>query len=385
MIQAGIPSDDEIRAATKRRLVREDRTCLSYWFPKIEAAGLPVPKTRIVSFTDYDTHHELGKFFDGGSPGSAGVLFLDSLSRAVNEIGCPCFLRTGQTSNKHNWKNTCYLESPDDLIQHVYNLMEFSECADMFGLTWNVWVVRELLPTKPVCTLPQYDDMPLCREFRCFVDGGEILCVHPYWTRASVEQGFPRRKDGPVDDVWGLPAEHELPDNFDDMYDRVRILGENEREKVIQIATQAGAAVGGRWSVDILDTHRGWILTDMAEMDKSFHWPGCENAPADDIVKYIAAHEKALVSLRKQLPISCARDGHIWDDPVGKLVTICTREGCWEEADPECTPRFGSLGGRWAIEPEHEDVYQRTCVRCGRVEKKRPIQLGVKSPWSQNQ
>lgn len=278
MIQASIPSDDEMRAATVRRLAREDRTCLSYWFPKIEAAGLPVPKTKIVSFTDYATHQGIGRMFDGKEPDAAGKTFLDRLTDAVNEIGCPCFLRTGQTSNKHNWKNTCYLESPDDLPQHVYNLMEFSEIADMIGLEWNVWVVRELLPTTPICALPRYGDMPLCREFRCFVDGGEILCVHPYWTRASVEQGFPWKKDGPVDDVLGMPTEYELPDDFDFLYNQSRMLSNKEHDEVTCLAQTAGAAVGGRWSVDVLDTTRGWFVTDMAEMDKSFHWPGCANA-----------------------------------------------------------------------------------------------------------
>ena len=104
--------------------------------------------------------------------------------------------------------------------------------------------------------------------------------------------------------------------------------------------------------------------------------------PADNIVECIAAHEEALVMLKKQLPIACARDGHVWDNPEGKQKTICLRAGCWEEDDPDCTPRFGSRGGHWTVPPEHEDVFQRTCTRCGKVENKKPIQLGVKSPWS---
>jgi hypothetical protein len=58
MLKASIPSDEEMRANAERRLAREDKTCLSYWFPKIEAAGLPVPKTKIVSFTDYELAYE---------------------------------------------------------------------------------------------------------------------------------------------------------------------------------------------------------------------------------------------------------------------------------------------------------------------------------------
>ena len=278
MIKASVPSDDEMRANTEKYLAREDKTCLSYWFPKIKAAGLPVPRTKIVSFTDYATHRGLGRILDGEFPDEAGVTFLKQLAVAANQIGCPCFLRTGQTSGKHSWKDTCYLDSTDDLMQHVYNLMEFSECADFMGLAWNVWVVRELLPTKPVCTLPRYHDMPLCREFRAFVDGGELLCLHCYWPRNAVEEGFPWKKDGPVDDTWGMPSEHELHSDFDAMYEQVRILDKNERAEVFRLATRAGAAVGGRWSVDILDATSGFFVTDMAEMNKSWHWPDCENA-----------------------------------------------------------------------------------------------------------
>jgi hypothetical protein len=281
VIKASIPSDEAIRANAERNLVREDKTCLSYWFPKIEAAGLPVPRTKIVSFTDYDTHQGFGRLLDGAFLDAAGKAFMMQIAEAVADIGWPCFLRTGMTSGKHHWKDTCYLESPDELQQHVYNLMEFSECADMIGLPWNVWVVRELLPTKPICSLPRYHDMPLCREFRCFVDGGQILCCHPYWPRRSIEEGFPWKKDGPVDDVWGMPAEHVLPPGFDDMYDEVRVFSEAERQDVIYLATMAGTAVGGRWSVDILDTKDSWYVTDMAEMDRSYHWPECKNATTE--------------------------------------------------------------------------------------------------------
>ena len=43
------------------------------------------------------------------------------------------------------------------------------------------------------------------------------------------------------------------------------------------IVSRAGVACGGAWSVDLLETERGWFLTDMAEAHKSFHWEGCEH------------------------------------------------------------------------------------------------------------
>jgi hypothetical protein len=51
-------------------------------------------------------------------------------------------------------------------------------------------------------------------------------------------------------------------------------------QELDQIAIAAGAALGGAWSVDILETKRGWFVTDMAEAGKSWHWPGCKNEKA---------------------------------------------------------------------------------------------------------
>ena len=104
--------------------------------------------------------------------------------------------------------------------------------------------------------------------------------------------------------------------------------------------------------------------------------------PADNIVEYIAAHEEALVMLKKQLPIACARDGHVWDNPEGRQTEICLKKGVWIEHDVDPDRGWNQSAGHWAIPPEHADVFQRTCTRCGKVENKKPVQLGVKSPWS---
>ena len=37
-----------------------------------------------------------------------------------------------------------------------------------------------------------------------------------------------------------------------------------------ELASQAGKACGGQWSVDLLETDRGWYITDMAEAVKSY-------------------------------------------------------------------------------------------------------------------
>lgn len=229
----------------------KDKTALSYWFPKIEAAGLPVPKSTIVEI-DENARKELWAAIDGKEAGD-GTEFYQKLTDAAAKMGLPCFLRTDHTSNKHDWENTCYLSDISKIKQHVYNLVEFSLCCDLMGMPWDTWVVREFLPTIPLGACPRYGNMPVCREFRFFVNDGKVVCRHPYWPLDSLRQGGCKDLN-------------------------YRELCRREDEGLLfDLASEAGAAVGGAWSVDILETKRGWMVTDMAEAHKSFHWEGCKN------------------------------------------------------------------------------------------------------------
>jgi hypothetical protein len=246
-----------------------ERNCLSHWFPKLAAAGLPVPKTMVVEASDLALS-ALAQVLDCKPFGESAKPFFADLREDVGRIGLPCFLRTGQTSGKHRWRDTCYLTDVAALELHVAELINFSEQCGFLGVPWNVWCVRELLPTKPVMLLEGYGGMPLCREWRCFVDGAEVICVHPYWPLPAIRDGvmIPESKVG-------KPLRWLLRDT-DEASKKLR--DPEGLEDVKTLASRAGAALGGHWSVDILDTERGWFVTDCAVASDSFHWEGCENA-----------------------------------------------------------------------------------------------------------
>lgn len=245
MLSRGSPVSPETRAS------EPDKTALSWWFPKIEAAGLPVPRTTLLTIPD-DAAKSIWEVFDGKPAGGAGRPFFDAIRAAAESFGYPCFLRTDYTSGKHSWEDTCLLASTADIPRHVYAIAEFSECADMIGLPWSVWAVRELLPTRPLGVCRDYGNMPICREFRFFVDDGAVRCWHPYWPLDSLEAG-------------GAPS----------TLDYESLCRVDDESHLVAIAEAACRAVGGSWSVDILDTARGWFVTDMAEANRSFHWPDC--------------------------------------------------------------------------------------------------------------
>lgn len=235
---------------------RESKTDLSYWFPIIEAAGIPVPKTKIIPITEA-AQKMIWALFDGAGTDTWTDPFFEQLKEAANDMGYPCFLRTNNTSGKHEWKRTCFLPNEAAIPAHVAAIAEFSECADMFGLPWDTWAVREMLPTIPYGICPRYGNMPVCKEFRFFVKDGKYQCWHPYWPHDSLEQGG-----------WNGP---------DKAYDELCFLNGTDQETLIALAESTGAVLGDAWSIDILETERGWFVTDLAEAHKSFHWEGCPN------------------------------------------------------------------------------------------------------------
>lgn len=233
-------------------MTRDEKSALSHWFPAIEAAGLPVPKTTILTMPR-EASEELLNFLDYPELSHDApnlVSFANDVATAAADLGLPAFLRTDHTSGKHEWRRTCYLARAKDALQHVIALAEYSSLVDMVGLPCTTWVVREYLPVQPVTTCPGYLDMPLSREFRFFVQDGETVCWHPYWGGRALQQG------GAV-----------LPEGFD----REAFETPDDLAHLTDLANRAGAALGGAWSVDLLQTERGWYVTDMAEAHRSGH------------------------------------------------------------------------------------------------------------------
>jgi hypothetical protein len=233
-----------------------DKTSMTYWFPLLESAGIPVPKTKMVKMPP-ELCRSICMVLYGEKPeiDPREHPFLAELTAAVDEIGTPCFLRTCQTSAKHSWDKSCFIPNRENILGHVYSIAEFSEMADFIGLRYDTWFVRELLQSIKYGVCPRYDNMPVAREFRCFVENGVIRCIHPYWPLDALRDGG-----------W---------DGSEEEYNKLSELGEDE-SAIRELAEKVGLAINGAWSVDLLATKNGWFVTDMAEAHKSYHWEGCK-------------------------------------------------------------------------------------------------------------
>jgi hypothetical protein len=233
---------------------RIDRNDLAYWFPLLEGTGVRVPRTRIVT-----TEARLLDILEGGEPTGFSAL-IDGLHAAAQELGYPVFLRTGHTSGKHGWKETCYVAEPADLPSHVMELVEYSALADLFGLPTETWVVRELLQLDArFHAFP--GEMPIAREHRLFIRDGEVICRHPYWPAEAIEDHDPSCED------------------WREQLDAMNRVTPDEADELEATATRVAEVFTGFWSVDIAAlVEGGWVVTDMAEGARSWHAPECPHA-----------------------------------------------------------------------------------------------------------
>lgn len=231
----------------------EEHNDLAYWFPRIEAAGLPVPRTLLVQ-----TDCELMGLLDGETPEGFDT-FDRALRKAAAAIKYPCFLRTGYTSGKHSWNDTCYVASEADLGDNMVSLVEESALADMMGLPTDSWAVRELIPNVPLFTLDYYCGMPYVPEWRLFATPDEVVHIQPYWPTEALEQGHP-----------SIPNWREVVASF---FAEMPLAASGT---LLGPTAMRAAEVceGGLWSVDFLwsAVNGRWWLTDMADGDRSFRY-----------------------------------------------------------------------------------------------------------------
>lgn len=247
-------TEDEINKAfgiEPTNYEQENKNNMAYWFPLLQMIKMRVPETILI----HTGNCNLGPMVDGKEVVGLSA-FVGRLQSAIKEIGLPCFLRTGMTSHKHGWKDTCFINSLDKkyLTSHVYELVEYSFMANVIGLPldFSIWAVRKLIPTLPLFT--DFNEMPITKERRIFIKNRKVICNHPYW---------------PSDCFHQQHTEAEIKE--------LQSLSEQEEAELKLMAEYVGRYFTGYWSVDFLqDSHGQWWITDMAVGERSYHYPNCK-------------------------------------------------------------------------------------------------------------
>jgi hypothetical protein len=249
----------------------EDPNSMFVWWPLVKDLDVPMPNTILVPVDmepvmQYFYAHEDGHGWEQYASGFRDCCC--NVKEAADLIGYPCFLRSDEASAKFDWKDTCFLASPDDIPDHVLNIVEFTEMS--FGLDINGFIVREIL--QPDAHFNAFrGKMPIGSERREFVDAGTSLCGHPYWHQAAIRN--------PTNENWKLWLQAS------------NTITKEEEGLLIEYAVTLGEALSeihARWSVDFMrDINGKWWFIDCAEAERSWH-PYCEVAkslgmPCEDL------------------------------------------------------------------------------------------------------
>lgn len=217
---------------------------ISFWYPILKRIGMRTPDTKL-----FYADESIGKILDGEATPEFTQL-AETIAAATQSFGGEAFLRTGLTSNKHDWEDTCHLTTGSITGHHLGRLIEFSMMVD---LPYTTFAVRRMIPTAALTVA--FKNMPIAREVRIFVEAGKVICAHPYWPT----EAFDDQDDVTADQ---LEALQQLP----------------AMDELTTMAEYTSRHFKGAWSVDFLeDTDGNWWLTDMALAATSYHWPGCEH------------------------------------------------------------------------------------------------------------
>lgn len=230
------------KLSLEERDARARESSLEKWFPVVRDLGITVPKTRIVPYSHANT---------------TGELLVALLEEAVKELGgFPVFIRTDQSSGKHDWVDCCVARNPDDLLEKVKNTVADSENK---MLAVRSIVLRHYYPPAPD-HFTAFFGMPVRRERRYFVRDGVVECHHAYWPEDSI-----------------VSYRSELPADYKERLAVLNRSTSSELAKLVPIARNVSKHLPGYWSVDFMFDHlmNEWVLIDMARGEISYHDPHC--------------------------------------------------------------------------------------------------------------
>lgn len=229
----------------------QQRSCLSYWFPKLVETGVPVPRTVVIK-TGLFAHEIL-------DPSPETKVAVDELVCQIRgasiAFGAPFFLRTGMGSGKHEWRRTCFVTDRDHetIARHVVALAEWSECASILGLPADVWVIREY--HAPAAAFFAFEGLPIAPEVRFFIEAGRLVHRRFYWPDEAIRN--PSREDWPA------------------LLEACRKLARHHGEPLLPLVRTVANAFRdeGAWSLDFMYTFDGWLAIDMAAAALSWGCP----------------------------------------------------------------------------------------------------------------
>lgn len=249
-------------------MVGRSNSSAMYWYPIIkDIKGINIPKTEIVEIRPEDilvlcSNIEMFKLDYG-----------DAFNEALNNFDFPVFVKTDELAGKHDWKDTCYIASPDEFYSHLQNLAWMCRMVDV---PLQGFLIREFLELETKFEFFM-GNFPVAKERRYFINEGETKCFHPYWDKDVFLQEF--EKD---DQIHEMLKDGKLRHPLEERERLLQLLEEINTETDEEIALLTAMAnkvaevMKGAWSVDFAYSTDGkWYLIDCALAKESWHPEDC--------------------------------------------------------------------------------------------------------------
>jgi len=235
------------RMIDARRAKGPDPNSALIWFPPIQAAGLPVPRTMFVEYEPMS----LWPICDGQEP--RADFPIEKLKQTAALMGYPLFVRTDLASAKHDGPKSYRANSEADLLRCLGRTFEDNACKDIVDFT-RCWMLREFLTIGHSFTA--FGGLPIGREWRFFADQDGLKCHHFYWPEGAFEKLY-NAPEGWREKLAALSVEPDA----------------ETLQTLSDMALKAARAIGEHcWSVDFAQDETGkWWLIDMARAESSWH------------------------------------------------------------------------------------------------------------------
>lgn len=239
----------------------DPRNSMSFWWPRIRRLEIPQPETKKL---ELDRRAYFKSLFDDDHNTPPPVGDFDKMAEIAKSLGYPVFMRTSETSGKHQWNETCYVESPTKLKQNFWTLLEDNYLK--IDHIPDAVFFRKFIPMESYFT-GWYHEFPVNKEMRTFIRDGKVECYHPYWPIGAMKQAKPKDPD------------------WEEKFKKLCQLSEYDELTVLTYSNMVAQTFkekyddSGWWSVDFAKgKDREWYLIDMALGPISAHF-NCKYKP----------------------------------------------------------------------------------------------------------